>query len=164
MGQGQHFPDHNTILFAGQNLDTATGLYYDHARWYNPGSGVSQGGTFLTRDPMGYAAGDANLYRYCGNNPVSPTDPTGLVAVAPQNAGNVTGPWNGGTTTGYYITWHSFTIFVPNGTVVRSAEGYNGATISVSLGRLAPRAFGRWCISSAQRGRQDRCTGFLGEF
>ena len=89
-------PNHNTILFAGQNLDPATRLYYDHARWYSPGSGTSQGGTFLTRDPMGYAAGDANLYRYCGNNPVSATDPTGLVAVAPQNAGNVTGPGTAG--------------------------------------------------------------------
>ena len=86
-------PNHNTILFAGQNLDPATRLYYDHARWYSPGSGTSQGGTFLTRDPMGYAAGDANLYRYCGNNPVSATDPTGLVAVAPQNVGNVAGSW-----------------------------------------------------------------------
>ena len=44
---------------------------------------------YVTRDPIGYEQGDANLYRYCGNNPVAPTDPTGLVAVAPQNVGNV---------------------------------------------------------------------------
>ena len=124
-------PNHNTILFAGQNLDPATRLYYDHARWYSPGSGTSQGGTFLTRDPMGYAAGDANLYRYCGNNPVSATDPTGLVAVAPQNVGNVAGSWRV-PATGYDITWHSFTIFVPNGAVVQSSEGYNGANINVT--------------------------------
>ena len=72
LGQGQDTsPNHNTILFAGQSLDTATGLYYDHARWYSPGSG-----TFLTRDLMGYAAGDPNLYRYCGQlRPGQPTDP-----------------------------------------------------------------------------------------
>ena len=67
----------NTIFFAGMSLDPATGLYYDHARWYDPGSGA-----FITRDPMGYAAGDANLYRYCGNNPISATDPTGLDQVS----------------------------------------------------------------------------------
>ena len=66
-------PNNNTILFAGMRLDPTTGLYYDNARWYDPGSGA-----FITRDPMGYAAGDPNLYRYCGNNPTSATDPTGL--------------------------------------------------------------------------------------
>ena len=66
-------PNNNTILFAGMSLDPTTGLYYDHARWYDPGSGA-----FITRAPMGYAAGDPNLYRYCGNNPTSATDPTGL--------------------------------------------------------------------------------------
>jgi len=29
-------------------------------------------------DPLGMAAGDSNLYRYCGNNPISRTDPFGL--------------------------------------------------------------------------------------
>lgn len=30
-------------------------------------------------DPLGYEAGDANLYRYVGNSPTNATDPTGLV-------------------------------------------------------------------------------------
>ena len=30
-------------------------------------------------DPLGFAAGDANLYRYVGNNPTNHTDPTGLI-------------------------------------------------------------------------------------
>ena len=64
----------NTILFAGRELDVTTGLYYNRARWYDPSKGV-----FITRDPI---AADANLYRYCGNNPVSYTDPTGLLADA----------------------------------------------------------------------------------
>ncbi len=29
-------------------------------------------------DPLGFAAGDANLYRYVGNDPTNATDPTGL--------------------------------------------------------------------------------------
>jgi hypothetical protein len=34
----------------------------------------------ILRDPMGFAAGDANLYRYVGNAPTNVTDPTGLDA------------------------------------------------------------------------------------
>ena len=51
------------------DVDTATGLYYNNARWYNPSLGV-----FATTDP---AAADPNTYRYAGNNPVTVTDPSG---------------------------------------------------------------------------------------
>jgi hypothetical protein len=34
-------------------------------------------GRFVSRDPMGYEAGDGNLHRYVGNTPVTATDPTG---------------------------------------------------------------------------------------
>ena len=32
----------------------------------------------LSKDPIGFAAGDANLYRYVGNQPTTLTDPSGL--------------------------------------------------------------------------------------
>lgn len=35
-------------------------------------------GRWLTADPIGYAGGDENLYRYEGGNPVNVTDPSGL--------------------------------------------------------------------------------------
>lgn len=35
-------------------------------------------GRFTTRDPLGFGAGDTNLYRYVGNDPVNRTDPSGL--------------------------------------------------------------------------------------
>jgi RHS repeat-associated protein len=62
--------------FAGQIYDPETGLYYDSARYYNP-----TGGRFLSPDPAGFAAGDPNLYRYCGNSPTMLTDPSGQWAV-----------------------------------------------------------------------------------
>lgn len=33
------------------------------------------------QDPLGFAAGDANLYRYVGNSPTNFTDPSGLSPV-----------------------------------------------------------------------------------
>jgi hypothetical protein len=40
---------------------------------YHPGLG-----RFVSRDPIGFEAGDANLYRYVGNGTVDSTDPPGL--------------------------------------------------------------------------------------
>ena len=34
-------------------------------------------GKFLSKDPTRYAAGDTNLQRYVGNNPVNLVDPNG---------------------------------------------------------------------------------------
>ena len=49
-------------------------MQYNRARWYDP-----QTGRWLSQDPIGFAAGDANLYRYVGNSPTNATDPSGLV-------------------------------------------------------------------------------------
>ena len=45
----------------------------NQSRWYDPSVG-----RWLSEDPIGFAAGDANLNRYCGNEPTKATDPTGL--------------------------------------------------------------------------------------
>jgi hypothetical protein len=41
---------------------------------YDPGIG-----RWISEDPIGFKAGDSNLYRYVANNPVNGTDPSGLV-------------------------------------------------------------------------------------
>ena len=61
--------------FTARERDPETGLYYDRARYYDPASG-----RFLSQDPIGFAAGDPNLYRYVGNDPANFTDPSGLQA------------------------------------------------------------------------------------
>jgi uncharacterized protein RhaS with RHS repeats len=33
---------------------------------------------FLSPDPLGFSGGDANLYRYAGNDPINQSDPSGL--------------------------------------------------------------------------------------
>ena len=63
----------STYQFAGREND-GTGLYFNRARYYNPGWG-----RFISEDPIGLRGG-INVYAYAGNNPVSLTDPSGLSA------------------------------------------------------------------------------------
>jgi RHS repeat-associated protein len=67
--------------YAGYQYDAATGLYYVGARWYDPSQG-----RWLSRDPLGFDAGDVNLYRYVGNSPTNSKDPLGLVLIAAGDA------------------------------------------------------------------------------
>jgi RHS repeat-associated protein len=60
-------------LYTCQEHDTATGLYYYDNRWYD-----SSLGKFISQDPIGFATGDANLYRYVGNMVTRYADSTGL--------------------------------------------------------------------------------------
>jgi RHS repeat-associated protein len=60
--------------YTGRELDSETGLYYYRARYYDPGVG-----RFISEDPIGFAAGDTNLYRYVNNSPTNYTDPSGQI-------------------------------------------------------------------------------------
>jgi RHS repeat-associated protein len=59
--------------YTGQLYDADAGLMYYRARWYDPVLGK-----FLNDDPMGFAAGDANVSRLTGNTAFSGRDPSGL--------------------------------------------------------------------------------------
>ncbi len=60
-------------LFTAREFDTATDLQYNRARWYDPVVG-----RWMSEDPIGFAAGDANEGRYLGNDVTGSTDPSGL--------------------------------------------------------------------------------------
>ena len=64
----------NRFLFTGREYTQKFGVYEYRNRAYHPGLG-----RFTSEDPMGFAAGDNNLYRYCHNDPVNKSDPTGLI-------------------------------------------------------------------------------------
>jgi RHS repeat-associated protein len=68
--------------YTGRELDGETGLYYYRARYYAPTTG-----RFISEDPMGFGAGDTNLYRYVFNSPTNFVDPTGEFANVAAGAG-----------------------------------------------------------------------------
>jgi RHS repeat-associated protein len=66
--------------FTGREHDAESGLIYFRARHYDAGTG-----TFLQRDPIGFASGDLNLYAYVWNDPLNYKDPSGLATVDNTN-------------------------------------------------------------------------------
>jgi len=73
----------SNIRFPGQYADTESGLNYNFNRMYNP-----KIGRYTSLDPLGLNGG-MNPYMYAGNNPVSFTDPSGLLCFFGQSSGNV---------------------------------------------------------------------------
>jgi RHS repeat-associated protein len=61
-------------LHQGGRFDNTSGLYYFRNRDYSPTLG-----RWMQQDPIGFAAGDSNLYRYVRNDSPNATDPRGLV-------------------------------------------------------------------------------------
>jgi RHS repeat-associated protein len=67
--------------FTSRELDAETGLYYYRARYYD-----ATIGRFTSEDPLGFGAGDTNLYRYVVNSPLNFTDPTGETSTTERAA------------------------------------------------------------------------------
>ncbi|MCO6459521.1 MAG: hypothetical protein J5I93_29765 [Pirellulaceae bacterium] len=81
-------------LYTGREFDRELGLHYYRARYLD-----STTGRFLSEDPLGFAAGQINLFAYVANNPLDFRDPTGLQGgFGGTNTGG--GGGFGGTNTG----------------------------------------------------------------
>jgi RHS repeat-associated protein len=63
----------NRFLFQGREWYPEIGLYNYRNRFYDPTIG-----RFIQPDPLGFGGGDANLFRFCHNDPVNKRDPYGL--------------------------------------------------------------------------------------
>jgi len=121
----------NPILFTSREFDAETGLYYNRARYLDPTTG-----RWTTQDPLGFAAGDANLYRYVGNTPTMLVDPSGYIwswAAAGIGAGigavvGTVGYLGFNAITGRPITWGGVAGAAAGGAVAGGiAGGFVGA-------------------------------------
>ncbi|MCG8420234.1 MAG: RHS repeat-associated core domain-containing protein, partial [Proteobacteria bacterium] len=66
-------PGFQPLAFAGGLHDPHTGLNHFGAREYDPITA-----RWTSKDPIGFAGGDTNLYAYVANDPINLLDPSGL--------------------------------------------------------------------------------------
>jgi RHS repeat-associated protein len=83
--------------FATTESELISDVSYDRARYYD-----SATGRFFNNDPIGFDAGDTDLYRYVGNGPNNGSDPSGLIYVKSPFDG--TGSTGSGQSTGQFPT------------------------------------------------------------
>jgi RHS repeat-associated protein len=86
--------------WTGREYDSLIGMQYNRARYYS-----AQTGRWFTEDPLGFSAGDRNLYRYVSNNPLLETDASGELPP---------GTWP--TWLGLSVAWSDFTAAYGAGT------------------------------------------------
>jgi RHS repeat-associated protein len=70
--------------WTGREWDAAVSLQYNRARYYDPATG-----RWTSQDPLGFDAGDSNLYRYVKNAPTDASDPSGknvYLLIKPNNS------------------------------------------------------------------------------
>ena len=76
--------EHSTVVnnfrFPGQYYDQETGLHYNYHRYYDPSTG-----RYLRPDPIRNPLMIQNLYLYTDGNPISKTDPFGLITIDDQD-------------------------------------------------------------------------------
>jgi RHS repeat-associated protein len=71
----------NRFMFTGREYFPSVALYDFRNRFYRPSLG-----RFLQSDRIGFDGGDANLFRYCGGDPVNRKDPQGLSVWEPSES------------------------------------------------------------------------------
>ncbi|MBF2022221.1 MAG: RHS repeat-associated core domain-containing protein, partial [Hydrococcus sp. C42_A2020_068] len=80
----------NRFLFTGREWLEKARIYDYRNRAYSV-----ELGRFLQTDPIGFDAGDVNLYRYVANDPINALDPLGLAYFASRGLSALGGIWLG---------------------------------------------------------------------
>ncbi|MGE0529181.1 MAG: RHS repeat-associated core domain-containing protein, partial [Bdellovibrionales bacterium] len=69
--------------FTSREYDVETAFLYYRARYYSTDTG-----RWVTQDPLGFDAGDSNLYRYVMNKPTMARDPSGMIPIEIRGTNN----------------------------------------------------------------------------
>ncbi len=72
--------ENNRYTYTGREYDEVLGLYHYRARMYDSASG-----RFCSRDPIGYYGSKDGLYDYVEANPLSRSDPSGMIPCLQKN-------------------------------------------------------------------------------
>jgi len=67
--------------WTGREIDVEVGLQYNRARYYDAITG-----RWISEDPLGFDAGDSNLFRYVENRPTLDVDTSGLQTESPPTS------------------------------------------------------------------------------
>jgi RHS repeat-associated protein len=115
--------------YTGRESDPETGLYYYRARYFD-----ANVGRFISTDPIGFEAGDANLYRYVNNSSTLLTDPSGKIA-------NVIG---GGILGGFFGGLYALANDIETGRLNENTfeRVVNGATVGAVAGAIIGSGIG----------------------
>ena len=112
------------FAYTARPFDEDTNLQNNLNRWYDPTTG-----RWLSEDPIGFGAEDANLYRYVGNGPMNGSDPLGLFW--DEVAAGLGGAWQGAKNIGGAVYGGSKAVV---GTVVTGAGEVVGAAPALYQG------------------------------
>jgi RHS repeat-associated protein len=115
----------NPYQFTGRENDS-TGAYFYRARYYSP---TYQ--RFVSQDPLGFAGGDRNLYRFVLDDPVLLRDPSGKLPIG-VGVGGAVGGVEGGI--GAYLQGGAFSDIVTSAVV--------GAAVGCCAGSFRPNRRG----------------------
>ena len=139
--------------FTGREHDSNTDLNYHRARWYDPLTGK-----WMSEDPIGFAAGDANVTRYVGNGVLNGVDPSGRIPLDfIWDAANIVYDFAIGDHVGLAADSAAFAVpYVPAGTTkVRKLLGWSDEAVQVVKSAWATKIV---ALSGFERVRRLRIT------
>ena len=129
--------------FTARPTQTDAGLVNCLNRWYDPVIA-----SWTTQDPIGFRGGDANLYRYCGNDPINHVDPNGLIGfgvpnlligdgveITPQGSPTYN-PYAPGADFPWYTVPNEISVYNGMGWLPGQAEAVSGTKLSTGLDRV----------------------------